>query len=362
MTTIIWQSFSINIYIMRAFGLYPPEKPTRKSRILNFIFGEEIDQMRIGDNGFLVAETACQITKLMPFVMNGSRIKRCIHYLEDFSFEVKEDKEKFLEKWVKTCQRNSKVFLGSIIAGNVSWAVKPFLVQERQLPVDVWLPFNLMENNIVYFLVFALLTLGVGYVSIASAAIDPLIGGLCGLASGHIQVLKNNLQYLNQCTADSESLKIFITRRNVKDCINHHNIILNFVKEYECCFSSIVFSQFAGSVVVVCFCCLQLGKIPPMTLNFFIMVSYLTILLVQIYFYCYYGTILYEESNSIINAVYMGNWYDYDAESKRDLILLMERSQRPIVVTAGKILDLSVTTFTTILRRSYSLLAVLKNQ
>jgi hypothetical protein len=42
----------------------------------------------------------------------------------------------------------------------------------------------------------------------------------------------------------------------------------------------------------------------------------------------------------------MGNWYDYDIKSQKDLALLMERAKRPIVVTCGKILDLSVVTFT----------------
>ncbi|RZC33174.1 7tm 6 domain containing protein [Asbolus verrucosus] len=66
-------------------------------------------------------------------------------------------------------------------------------------------------------------------------------------------------------------------------------------------------------------------------------------------------------SNSITTAIYMSNWYEYDINSKKALIVLMERSQKPMIVTAGKILDLSLVTFTTILRRAYSLLAVLKN-
>lgn len=44
----------------------------------------------------------------------------------------------------------------------------------------------------------------------------------------------------------------------------------------------------------------------------------------------------------------MSNWYNYDIKSRKALILLMERSKRPTVVTAGKILDLSLETFTTV--------------
>jgi hypothetical protein len=42
----------------------------------------------------------------------------------------------------------------------------------------------------------------------------------------------------------------------------------------------------------------------------------------------------------------MGNWYEYDIRSQRDLAILMERAKRPMIVTCGKIFDVSVVTFT----------------
>lgn len=41
----------------------------------------------------------------------------------------------------------------------------------------------------------------------------------------------------------------------------------------------------------------------------------------------------------------MSEWYTYDEKSKKALLTLMERAKRPIRVTAGKLLDLSLTTF-----------------
>ncbi|KAJ8943466.1 hypothetical protein NQ314_009748, partial [Rhamnusium bicolor] len=66
-------------------------------------------------------------------------------------------------------------------------------------------------------------------------------------------------------------------------------------------------------------------------------------------------------SNTVTTAIYMSEWYNFDQKSKKALITLMERAKRPMMVTAGKILDLSLETFTMIIRRSYSLLAVLEN-
>jgi hypothetical protein len=44
----------------------------------------------------------------------------------------------------------------------------------------------------------------------------------------------------------------------------------------------------------------------------------------------------------------MSKWYEYNVTSKRALIILMERSKRPMIVTAGKVFDLSLQTFTTV--------------
>jgi hypothetical protein len=48
----------------------------------------------------------------------------------------------------------------------------------------------------------------------------------------------------------------------------------------------------------------------------------------------------------------MGEWYKYDVASRKALIILMERSKKPMIVTAGKILDLSLVTFTTVKLKS----------
>jgi hypothetical protein len=48
------------------------------------------------------------------------------------------------------------------------------------------------------------------------------------------------------------------------------------------------------------------------------------------------------------SAIYMSKWYEYGVTSKRALIILMERSKKPMVVVAGKVFDLSLQTFTTV--------------
>jgi hypothetical protein len=42
----------------------------------------------------------------------------------------------------------------------------------------------------------------------------------------------------------------------------------------------------------------------------------------------------------------MSKWYEYNSESKKALLILMERTKKTMSVSAGKVLDLSLETFT----------------
>ncbi|KAJ3643969.1 hypothetical protein Zmor_026648 [Zophobas morio] len=185
------------------------------------------------------------------------------------------------------------------------------------------------------------------------------------------KILKDNLQ--NVCDYADEPIlekhegsmknltKQEIIIELVKKCISHHDEILKFVTEFEDCSSVVLFSQMAGTMFVICFSCLQLSKLNSVDSNFGQFAMILIVILAQIYFYCYYGATLSEQSESLIDAIYMGPWYTYDVRTQRTLLTIMERSKIPVTITAGKLVDLSLPTFTPILRRSYSLIAVMKN-
>ncbi|KAJ8943733.1 hypothetical protein NQ318_007181 [Aromia moschata] len=217
-------------------------------------------------------------------------------------------------------------------------------------------------------------SIGVGNAAVGNAALDTLVAGLICHAANQVAILKDTLEHLARTVDDqieqeskmmSEAEKNELRSRKIYKkickCIDHYDAIDQFVKDLEKTYSFVVFTQFVASIVVICISCLQLSIVKPFTVTFFSVVIFVTTMFIEIYLFCYYGTVLYEESDSIVNAIYMSEWYNYDNKSKKALITLMERAKRPMMVTAGKLLDLSLVTFTTIIRRSYSLLAVLKN-
>ncbi|RZC36060.1 7tm 6 domain containing protein, partial [Asbolus verrucosus] len=286
---IIKQSFSINLAIMGALHLYPPDNRGYVYIIrayimyffciillpflilFYFLLEEEFDIMTMNFNAGFIVETMCFIIKLLPFMRHGHKIKICIHFFEDPYFTTRKEKHtKIIEDCIKICKRNSMAFLIGVTVGVICWVIRPFFRQGYTLPLDVWLPFSVEADLKMYYSVYLFLAIAIPYTAFSGSMIDPLIGGLAYHGAGQIKILKDNLQHLT-----------------------------NYVEE-------------------------EISR----NTTFLSLNSLLSI------------------SNSLTDAIYMGNWYDYDPKSKKALILLMENSKRPIIITAGKLVELSLTTFT----------------
>ncbi|RZB39333.1 7tm 6 domain containing protein, partial [Asbolus verrucosus] len=248
---------------------------------------------------------------------------------------------KFIDECKIICHQITWLFFGFCILSQIFFATTPLFGHGRKLPVEIWLPFDAKLKMPTYVGSYIFVTIGVGNGAGSNGVIDPLIAGLACYGATQLRILQDNLQHLDEYVnaeisnqgfseaknvVETKYLKDKVLYKKITHCIEHHNAIFNFIQNYENVYSSVVFTQFAASILVICLCCWQLIM-----------------------------------SNNVTTAIYMSNWYDYDINSKKALMVLMERSQTPMIVTAGKILDLSLVTFTTILRRAYSLLAVLKN-
>ncbi|KAJ3656609.1 hypothetical protein Zmor_015673 [Zophobas morio] len=364
---------------MRVLGFYSPRKYKHLYKLYTFavycmftvlvpilsslylIMDPHVDLDKVADNAFVICQLGCFIIKMLPLMFNGEEIRKSIYMMEHPIFMiVTKGQETIIEDCRTTCRRTSLLFLVFCMLCIVTWGITPFFESDYKLPIDIWLPYDVTKNSVVYFMTFFYVLAGAGNGAISNGALDPLVAGMTYFATCQIKILKDNLQHLGEQPEAKTSNKKLIYEQ-IMHCVSHHNIIIEFVEKIEKVYSSVAFTQFSASVLVICICCFKLSQISPFSMNFVWMVTFLCTMLSEIFLYSFFGTTLYEENQTLIQAVYTGKWYEYDLKSQRALIILMERSRRPMIVTAGKILDLSLETFTTILRRAYSLFAVLKN-
>ena len=161
MPSIIQQSFPVNLQAMRFFFLYPPDKYKTLYRIhtyivyflfvvpipvlqcLYLVFQEDLHFTQFADSVFLLAEMVCFVLKLYPFLNNGERIKKCIHYFDSAIFEVERNTDQeILQHCINMCRRISMLFLAAVTGAFISWSTRPISWKDHVFPTNVWLPFD----------------------------------------------------------------------------------------------------------------------------------------------------------------------------------------------------------------------------
>ncbi|XP_011870807.1 PREDICTED: odorant receptor 4-like [Vollenhovia emeryi] len=86
--------------------------------------------------------------------------------------------------------------------------------------------------------------------------------------------------------------------------------------------------------------------------------TYLCVI-VEIFILCFAGEYLSLKSKSISNAVYESLWYDLPPNQGKIVTLVIMRSQKQLMITAGRITTLSLESFTNIIKASASYVSVL---
>ncbi|XP_018401472.1 PREDICTED: uncharacterized protein LOC108778716 [Cyphomyrmex costatus] len=80
---------------------------------------------------------------------------------------------------------------------------------------------------------------------------------------------------------------------------------------------------------------------------------------VEAFTFCFCGEYLTAKSKMIGDAAYKSIWHDFTPKESKLFLLVILRSQRRLTITAGKIMDLSLERFTSILKASVSYVSVL---
>ncbi|XP_025163768.1 odorant receptor 22c-like isoform X1 [Harpegnathos saltator] len=228
-------------------------------------------------------------------------------------------------------------------------------VTSRPLPVRIQLPFDAEQSPIYELLVIVLflhsMTL-VFPVNLLSGLVFSLVFHACGQIDIICQELKNISEKMSHYGSSTYTTGMLIER---------HNRVISFSKNIDKVFSFIALMQILGNTLVICFLGLVL-----MTSHTDIdigllktMFAYMGISL-EVFVVCFVGEYLCIKSKSLGDAAYESLWYNMSPSHVKKLLLIIMRSQKQLTITAGGITNLSLESFTSIMKASASYMSVLK--
>nr|QHN69133.1 odorant receptor 5 [Sirex nitobei] len=152
--------------------------------------------------------------------------------------------------------------------------------------------------------------------------------------------------------------------RDLRTCIIKHNRIYRNAALINDIFGPVILSLFVFNTISMC---LVLFNIVIMNGghngNFGISISYLTNEVIFIFFYCYFGNNIINESVELCNAIYDVDWYEDRPNALsfcNSIRIMMIRSQNPITITASGFVDVSLSTMTSIASTTLSYFTLVK--
>ncbi|XP_033325709.2 odorant receptor Or1 isoform X1 [Megalopta genalis] len=243
----------------------------------------------------------------------------------------------------------------------VSWGATPVidLLSERskKLPLLGWYPYNTTASPA--FEITALYQAVTIFICcFNNIAIDTLVTGLITIACCQLTILNRNIASLNN---EDKQLISIESRNNIKKpveqtcnkqyndlkiCVDHSNMIFEFSKEVQNIFGTAIFFQFLVNCNIICLIAFNIAQMKvyiPHVL--FGMLMYVCCMTYQVFIFCWHGNELYLHSLEISLAAYTNRWWQKTENFKQAIQIIMTRSQRPLILSVGNIMDLSLQNF-----------------
>ncbi|XP_025163778.1 uncharacterized protein LOC105188361 [Harpegnathos saltator] len=171
-----------------------------------------------------------------------------------------------------------------------------------------------------------------------------------------IDILRQDLMQISIKNDPCESLFI------IKDLVFKHRKIIALSDKIENVFTAIALMQLLWNTLIIC--CSGLMIVITLSTNKNVIVLAKSMLLyvaktIEVFVFCYAGEFLSAKSKSISDAVYESLWYDMLPTTSRVLLFIIVRSQKRLTITAGKVVDLTLDGFMSVMKASASYMSVL---
>ncbi|CAG9859434.1 unnamed protein product [Phyllotreta striolata] len=339
----------------------------------NIIFAESSERMGMLSNSFIFFEMGVSMFKHWPFIRHPDITKKMMDKWTTEMFTSDEPMEMpIIKKSLKAIDFVFYLFLAFSIGGPVGLTLNVLFSSHDELKLDIYtFGVDVIHNKFLYVLTNVYLIIGYVHGTLGHFAVDIFIAGLMSHCSLQLSLIKFRLEnmdkYLDKDLRSVQDDNTFTEEvndeiyRRISHCVDHYDTVMNYVKEIEDMYSVAAFSQFLAGSLVYAICLLYFMQLKALDFNFVYILTFFFPMIMVVFTYCYYGDRISEESSSIGGAIFSSPFYNYNKKCNSSLIILMEKTKRPIKFTAGKLLELSLDTFVLIIKRSYSLLAVLRN-
>ncbi|XP_048504948.1 uncharacterized protein LOC105685947 [Athalia rosae] len=297
------------------------------------------------------------------------------------------EERRLIATYVKNAKNLTYFFLSQCIVTIIFYAISPLFVKSEDVDVNATrlLPYAFFLEvhrspyyEITYFLQVSSM-LNVGFTCVGVDMIAPIF---IMTACGHLRVIRGRLERIGRSTTvgktatTREDILRYLgnnPRRNgggsdrflepaptsgLKNCLDYHMTILSICEEIERLTNVIFLTQLVGSTYILSTVGFKLSGNDQDKYKYS---TQIIIGLVQLFICNWPSDTLSLESEAIARAVYSLPWYQWSNGMKRSVNITIMRAQKPVRLTAGKFIYLSLETFASMTSTAVSFFTMLRS-
>ncbi|XP_014480014.1 PREDICTED: putative odorant receptor 92a [Dinoponera quadriceps] len=226
----------------------------------------------------------------------------------------------------------------------------------RELILKMKFPFEISTHPI-YVAVTVLQIIHLVFVGCGIGFVNTLLINLILHIDGQIDILQDWMKRAFSRKESKPSKEI-----TPELLITKHQQIIMFSENIENIYTYIAFMILLSNTLIICF----LGFVIAVSLDkpnaevivvksFMFYVS----MNLDVFTYCYAGEYLSAKNKMIGDAAYNSLWYNVATKNSRIVLFVVVRSQKRLTITCGKIMDLTLERFTSVVKASASYMSVL---
>nr|QRF70970.1 odorant receptor [Semiothisa cinerearia] len=280
--------------------------------------------------------------------------------------------------WAKTHERYVKLLLGLGNCTLAAWHLYPLVDElDYNLMLSIRLPFH-FDTPLLYPFTYLIVGIAFTYTAhsvmvtdlVMQAHMVPLICQLSVLADCFENIIRDCCVASGAVFPDGHRGDLTLNNdfkreylRRLGNLVEQHKLILNHSMHLKAILSGPLLGQLAASGTLMCFIGFQatttiLENVTKCLMSLF----YLGYNMFGMYIICRWCEEITNQSHSIGESVYCSGWetgVSLLPGVRTTILLVIARANNPVVFTAGGMYDLSLKSFTTLVKTSYSALTVL---
>ncbi|GAB1867162.1 Odorant receptor [Camponotus japonicus] len=323
---------------------------------------DNIDDFATNTLMFLTIVAVC--CKATVIVLRRNSIIRLVQKLLKAPYKPRDEDEMAIQtkcdKFIKSYSIKYILLVTSSLTGVTVGSV--LKVMQGHLPFRVWLPYD-TNVSLIFWIISIQQIVSAIFGAIINVGTETLIFGLSLQTCAQFEIYEIRLRklvtskitsYLNHLPTSSSIAKVTISTY-----IHHHLCIYKFAKTINIIFNQILFIQFCGSILILCTSVYYVST-HMMESESATLIVYTFGMFVQIYVICWSGNEVMLKSMSVGDAIYHMDWPLLSTSEKKELLIIMMRSTIPVKFTSSFLITLSLQSFSSLLRISYSAFNVLQ--